>query len=253
MFDLIVQGEEGRPLRQTTAGSRIVSIVLHVILVTLILVVPLMRVTNVLPPPPAIMAFVTAAPAPPPPPPPPPPAAPAARKPVAAPATTAPTTPANPNAAPIAPPAEIAPEVARVADAGVVGGVEGGVEGGVLGGIVGGLPGTVAPPPPPPPPQKRGPVRVGGQITTPALVKRVEPEYPDIAAQAQLTGIVILEATVGTDGCVDTVKVLRSAHPFLDRASVDALKQWQYSPLVLNGVKTPFVLTVTFNFSVARK
>jgi len=252
MFDLIVKGQEGRPLRETTVGSRITSIVLHVIVVTAIVVVPLLRVTHVLPPVPTMMAFVTAAP-PPPPPPPPPPAAPAAQKPVAAPATKAATAPVNPNAAPIAPPAEIAPEVARVADAGVVGGVEGGVEGGVLGGIVGGLPGTVAPPPPPPPPQKRAPVRVGGQITTPALLKRVEPEYPDIAAQAQLTGIVILEATVGTDGCVDTVKVLRSAHPFLDKASVDALKQWQYSPLVLNGIKTPFVLTVTFTFSVAHK
>ena len=38
-----------------------------------------------------------------------------------------------------------------------------------------------------------------------------------------------------------------------DRAATEALRQWQYSPLVLNGIKTPFVLTVTFNFSVAHK
>jgi len=87
----------------------------------------------------------------------------------------------------------------------------------------------------------------------PTLVKRVEPIYPEIAAQAQLTGIVILEAAVGTDGCVESVKLLRSVHPFLDKAAVDALKQWEYSPLVLNGIRTPFVLTVTFTFSVARK
>jgi TonB family protein len=48
------------------------------------------------------------------------------------------------------------------------------------------------------------------------------------------------------------VRVLRSRHPFLDKAAVDALKQWQYTPLVLNTIPTPFVLTVTFNFSVAR-
>ena len=93
-------------------------------------------------------------------------------------------------------------------------------------------------------------MRVGGQITVPALVKRVEPQYPDLAASAQLTGIVILEATVGTDGCVESVRVLRSRHPFLDRASIDALKEWQYSPLVLNDIATPFVVTVTFNFGV---
>ena len=62
----------------------------------------------------------------------------------------------------------------------------------------------------------------------------------------------ILEATVGTDGCVESVRVLRSRHPFLDKAAVEALKQWQYTPLVLNATPTPFVLTVTFNFSVTR-
>jgi outer membrane biosynthesis protein TonB len=46
--------------------------------------------------------------------------------------------------------------------------------------------------------------------------------------------------------------VLRPLHLLLDEASVEALKQWQYSPLILNGVPTPFVLTVTFNFSVKR-
>ena len=132
--------------------------------------------------------------------------------------------------------------------------MEGGVEGGVLGGIVGGLPGgVVAPAPPPPPPEPRGPVHIGGQITAPALVKRVEPIYPEIAASAQVAGLVILEATVGADGCVESVRVLRSRHPFLDKASIDALKQWQYSPLMLNGIRTPFVLTVTFTFSVAHK
>jgi TonB family protein len=118
---------------------------------------------------------------------------------------------------------------------------------------VGGLVGVVAPPPPPPPaPVARGPVRIGGQLTAPALLKRVEPTYPDLAAVSHVTGLVILEATVGTDGCVESVRVLRSQHPLFDHASVVALKQWQYTPLVLNGIATPFVLTVTFNFSVAR-
>jgi protein TonB len=137
--------------------------------------------------------------------------------------------------------------------AGAWGGVEGGVEGGVVGGVLGGLVASAAPPPPPPPPPSpvaRAPVRIGGQINVPALVKRVEPVYPDVAAMAHLSGIVILEATVGSDGCVEAVKVLRSRHLVLDKASEEALMQWQYSPLVLNGVPTPFVLTVTFTFSV---
>jgi protein TonB len=251
MFDLIT-GTTERPLRQKMFGPKVLSFTVHVVVVILVIVIPLLRVTNTMPTIPAMMAFVAAAP-----PPPPPPPAPTARSAEAKPASVhAATAAQNPLAAPIAPPAEIAPEVNRVATTGVEGGIEGGVEGGVAGGIVGGIPGGVVPPPPPPPPPAPappGPVHVGGQITAPALVKRVEPTYPDLASTAQLTGIVILEATVGTDGCVEAVKVLRSRHPFLDRASVDALKQWQYSPLMLNGIKTPFVVTVTFNFSVATR
>jgi protein TonB len=95
-------------------------------------------------------------------------------------------------------------------------------------------------------------VRIGGQITAPALLHRVEPTYPEVAALAQLAGMVILEATVNTDGCVQSVKLLRSRHPLLDKAAQEALMRWQYSPLVLNGIPTPFVLTVTFRFSVQK-
>jgi protein TonB len=115
---------------------------------------------------------------------------------------------------------------------------------------VGGLTSSVAPPPPPPAPYEApAPVRIGGQIRVPALVHRVEPIYPDIAAAAHITGLVILEATVGRDGCVESVRVLRASHALLDEAAVAALKQWQYSALVLNGMPTPFVLTVTFTFT----
>jgi protein TonB len=95
-------------------------------------------------------------------------------------------------------------------------------------------------------------VRIGGQISAPALVHRVEPKYPDVAAIAQLSGMVILEAVVGTTGCVESVKILRSRHPLLDKASEEALLQWRYSPLVLNGIATSFALTVTFTFNIQR-
>jgi protein TonB len=88
-------------------------------------------------------------------------------------------------------------------------------------------------------------------LTAPTLLHRVEPLYSDLAASAHLTGLVILEASVDAEGCVVSVKVLRSAHPLLDREAVMALKEWRYKPLILNGIPTPFVLTVTFNFSVA--
>ena len=99
------------------------------------------------------------------------------------------------------------------------------------------------------PPTPKQAVRIGGNIQAPALVHRVDPTYPDIALVAKVTGLVILEASVAADGSVEAVRVLRSVK-FLDQAAIDAVKQWKYSPLVLNGVATPFVLSVTLNFSV---
>jgi TonB family protein len=49
---------------------------------------------------------------------------------------------------------------------------------------------------------------------------------------------------------VAEVKVLRSASPLLDREALLAVKQWRYSPLVLNGIRERFVLTVTLTFSL---
>jgi protein TonB len=90
---------------------------------------------------------------------------------------------------------------------------------------------------------------VGGDIAPPTLVYRVNPDYPLIAISAKKEGIVILEATVNADGVVTDVRVLRS-EPLLDRAAVDAVKQWRYSPLQLNGRAEPFILTVTVSFSL---
>lgn len=120
-----------------------------------------------------------------------------------------------------------------------------------MGGIVGGLrPIDVPPPPlPPAPPVQRGPVRVGGDITAPALVSRVQPAYPPVAVSARVQGVVILEAVVDVEGRVEQVKILRSI-PLLDAAAVTAVRQWRYSPLLLNGTPQRFVLTVTVSFSL---
>lgn len=240
MFDVIA-----RPSQAHSALPAVMSIVGHVVLVGLVVVIPLLYSTDNLPRIPAMMAFEASMPVTPPPPPPPPPPSTAPK------AEQAPqkVLPADAFAAPVEAPSEIRPEPPDLPIASR-GGVEGGIVGGVQGGIVGGLEATPPPPPPPPPPPTpKQVVRIGGNIQAPALVKRVEPTYPDIALVAKVTGLVILEASVGIDGTVESVRVLRSVK-FLDQAAVDALKQWRYSPLVLNGVATPFVLSVTINFSV---
>ncbi len=93
------------------------------------------------------------------------------------------------------------------------------------------------------------PVRVGGNVQAPARIQYVQPVYPEIAKAAGVSGIVIVEAVVGTDGSVTEAKVIRSI-ALLDQAALDAVGQWKYTPTSLNGVLVPVVMTVTVNFSL---
>ena len=220
----------------------------HATIVGLVILVPLLYLSEELPKPPDMLAFVVAS-APPPPPPPPPPPAQRRAEPVKPKAVLKAE---SAIAAPVQAPAEILPErpILLVEPEFGEGGVEGGVVGGIAGGIAGGIPMMPAPPPPPPPaPTPIKPVRVGGDIEQPSLLHRVSPEYPQIAISAKKEGVVILEATVDADGLVSHVRVLRS-EPLLDKAAIDAVKQWRYSPLQLNGRAQPFILTVTVSFNL---
>ena len=94
-----------------------------------------------------------------------------------------------------------------------------------------------------------GAVRVGGTIKAPTKIKDVRPQYPPEAQQAKVTGIVIIEARVGGDGSVEDAKVLRSV-PMLDEAALEAVRQWKFTPTLLNGVPVPVIMTVTVNFTL---
>ena len=92
------------------------------------------------------------------------------------------------------------------------------------------------------------PVRVGGNIRAPTKIKDVKPVYPAIAQSARVAGAVTIEATIGPDGKVIDAKVVRSI-PLLDQAALDAVRQWEYTPTLLNGVPVPVLVTVTINFT----
>lgn len=72
---------------------------------------------------------------------------------------------------------------------------------------------------------------------------------PEVARQAGVTGVVILEVTIGADGTVTDARILRSI-PLLDKAALDAVRQWRYEPTLRNGAPVPVILTVTVAFEV---
>ena len=96
---------------------------------------------------------------------------------------------------------------------------------------------------------KKDAIRVGGKVRPPTKTKNVQPEYPEAARTARVQGVVIIEAVIGADGKVADAKVLRSV-PQLDQAAVAAVKQWEFTPTLLNGKAVPVVMTVTVNFKL---
>ena len=243
MFDVVTGRSQHLP--QHAAATVLAASALQLLIVGMAVTLPLLWVTDQLPEARAVMVFVAAPPAPPPPPRPPLPAVsevarPARPAPAAVAAAPAPVTP--PPAVAEAVPARPLPAFDHVVAPGVPGGVPGGLVGTVAGGD---LP---APPPVAPPAAAGAPVRVGGNIDAPELLYSVQPAYPPLAVQANLEGVVILEAIVDRDGTVSDVKVLRSVDRLLDAEAERAVRQWRYSPLILNGSPERFVLTVTLSF-----
>jgi TonB family protein len=113
-------------------------------------------------------------------------------------------------------------------------------------------------PPPPPgcditePVNGRTPVRVmgGPGIKPPSRTRSVSPVYPPEAQGNKVQGVVILEVAIAEDGLVVHACVLRSI-PLLDQAALDAVRQWEFEPPLVDGAPHPIVMMVTVNFALA--
>jgi TonB family protein len=93
----------------------------------------------------------------------------------------------------------------------------------------------------------RGPW-VGGVVRAPTKIRDITPRYPSELAGSGIGGVVILEAVVDVNGFVSSVSVLKSAHPALDQAAVDAVRQWAFNPARLNCTAVEIFYNVTASF-----
>jgi protein TonB len=100
-----------------------------------------------------------------------------------------------------------------------------------------------------PAPQAPQTVRVGGDVKPPLKTKNVAPVYPAYARQNKIQGVVMLEVTVGTDGKVKDIKVLRSIKE-LDDAAIQAVRGWEFKPTMLNGQTVQVITTVPVVFTL---
>jgi periplasmic protein TonB len=89
--------------------------------------------------------------------------------------------------------------------------------------------------------------RVGGLVKLAAPVFHPDPVYPQIAKIGRIEGVVQLEGIVGIDGRIHDLQV-KSGHPFLVKAAMDAVKQWVYKPATLNGDLVEVIAPITVTF-----
>ena len=101
----------------------------------------------------------------------------------------------------------------------------------------------------PPPPQPKAPKVVHlSQIDASKLVSRVEPIYPVLAKQIGQSGKVELHAIIGEDGTIQSLEAV-GGDPMFFASAMQAVKQWRYTPTMLNGqaVKVDTYITVIYN------
>jgi len=136
---------------------------------------------------------------------------------------------------------------------GVVGGVPGGMVGGIPGGALTDMSARVRSVPvlaksPDAMPPKR--IRVAARVAEANLIHDVPPQYPPEAGRERVEGSVVLMAVIGKDGSVEDVRV-ESGLPILAQAAINAVKQWRYTPYLIDGEPVEIDSRITINFTLS--
>jgi TonB family protein len=89
---------------------------------------------------------------------------------------------------------------------------------------------------------------VGGNVQAAHLISQVKPEYPEALQKQGIEGTVILRAVIGTSGQILSLSPFSDPEPALTKAAMDAVRQWKYTPTLLNGEPVEVETTITVGF-----
>jgi TonB family protein len=103
----------------------------------------------------------------------------------------------------------------------------------------------------PPPANGVQRIRVGGNVESANIVKKVQPVYPPLAKQARIQGTVRFTALIGTDGSVASLQLVEG-HPVLVESAREAVAQWQYKPTLLNGQAVEVITQIDVNYTLSQ-
>lgn len=95
-----------------------------------------------------------------------------------------------------------------------------------------------------------GPYRPGSGIDPPRLMREVKAEYTDEARRRGVTGEVVLEIVVRSDGSVGDVRTVSGLGAGLDQRAVAAVRQWRFDPARRRGVPVDVIVEVAVEFTL---
>jgi TonB family protein len=96
-------------------------------------------------------------------------------------------------------------------------------------------------------------VHMAPGMLPPTVQQKVDPQYTDEARRAGLSGTVVLQAVVRSDGTVDVLRVVRGLPLGLTDSAIQAIKQWRFRPGQKDGQNADIALNIEVNFNIAKR
>ncbi len=93
-----------------------------------------------------------------------------------------------------------------------------------------------------------GAYRIGGGVSPPQVIFKVEPEYSEEARKAKFQGTVVLFVVVDEKGNPRDLKVIRPLGLGLDQKAIEAVEKWRFKPGMKDGRAVPVQATIEVNF-----
>jgi TonB family protein len=98
------------------------------------------------------------------------------------------------------------------------------------------------------PKSSEGVYRIGGNVTAPSVLHKIEPEYSEEARIAKLAGTVVVGGEIGPDGLAHNIRILRGLGLGLDQKAIEAIQQWRFKPGLKDGDPVSVMVNIEVNF-----
>lgn len=90
--------------------------------------------------------------------------------------------------------------------------------------------------------------KIGGDVSAPRIISKIEPEYSDAAKNKKIEGGVLLRVVIDTAGAPRDIRVMRSLDPDLDANAIAAITEWRFAPAKKDGKAVSCEANIEVNF-----